>query len=362
MEVTLGDKRYFEMFIGKRVLAETLHNSKGTIPVYSGNIARPFGYLGETRITDFDHTYVIWGIDDAVFDFGMIPKGTRFEITDHMGAIRILDGGVLPEYLLFALKLMKRDLDFGWGFRASMANMRKVAVDIPSLPDGSFDLDKQRELARKQSLAFTARQEIESQLEELTDAVIELDPPSGSRTVALSEIFRFPETNTGITKQFCLDNQGDVPVYASSKEEDAVIGRIKEGLRGIKYYRDSLTWNRNGSVGHIFYRHGVFTTNEDHRVMEVRSEFKRSLSLEFLRYVLWNEIRTLGYGFTHKLGKSRMEQVQVRIPVTPNGQFDLDAQIKMAKRYEEVYGIRNGIVQSLRALNDVQVNALSTDS
>ena len=39
-----------------------------------------------------------------------------------------------------------------------------------------------------------------------------------SKIVEIGSIIDFPSTNSKITKEFCLKNEGKIPVYASSKE------------------------------------------------------------------------------------------------------------------------------------------------
>ncbi len=93
-EISLKDKEYFELFIGKRVLKRQIFRSKGKIPVYSANVFKPFGYLEKGNIEDFSHDYVLWGIDGN-FEFNIIKKGIKFATTDHCGAIKVLHKGAL---------------------------------------------------------------------------------------------------------------------------------------------------------------------------------------------------------------------------------------------------------------------------
>jgi restriction endonuclease S subunit len=250
--ISLADVKYFELFIGKRILKEEVFHSKGIIPVYSGSVSEPFGFLDKSDISDFEHNYIIWGIDDAVFDFAIINKGTKFAITDHCGAIKILDNKILPEYLLYELKSKKSILGFGWTLRASLTNMKKeVSVSIPIKSDGSFDEDKQLELIHKYTFIKEINQYVKFQIEELKDAIVEIgdeEKDTNFKTVKLCQILDFPETNSGMTKELCQQNKGNIPVYGCSKSEASVLGYIKEGMEGIKYYEDCLTWNRNGSV------------------------------------------------------------------------------------------------------------------
>ena len=141
----LGDEDDFHTSIGKRVLKRELaHN--GVVPVYSANVFSPMGFLDSTRIEDFENPSILWGIDGN-FDFNVIPAGDVFEITDHCGALRILNPDIVPEYVLYALHKHRREEDYTRSFRASLANMRRIEIDIPVNDEGDFDVDRQREIA-----------------------------------------------------------------------------------------------------------------------------------------------------------------------------------------------------------------------
>jgi len=353
--ISLGDEELFGTFIGKRVVKKEVFRSTGEIPLYSANVFQPFGYVEESNIGDFNHDYVLWGIDGN-FEFNARHKGEAFATTDHCGAIEILSDDIVPEYLVHQLEVTRYQYGFDRTLRASLANIRTIAVDFPTDANGRLDKDEQMKLVGKCIFIRDMHEDIATRIAELRSAVIEIEEESSSMEVALSEILEFPETNSGMTEEFCQRNPGVVPVYGCSMSDDAVLGHIKEGLRGVKYYKDNLTWNRNGSVGLVFYRQGQFTTNEDHRVMVIKQEYEGSIDPHYLRHVLQNEIRKLGYGYTHKLGKARMAEIKIKIPVTETGTFDLDRQRTITEKYEKAHGIKDALIGQLQELNRIVVS------
>ena len=88
-------------------------------------------------------------VDSKVNNFNLLQSGMRFATTDHCGRIQILDRSVVPEYLLYALHIQKTEEGFDRSFRASLANMRRFMVRIPVGPDGRFDVELQKRLARR---------------------------------------------------------------------------------------------------------------------------------------------------------------------------------------------------------------------
>ncbi len=156
--VALGDSKLFSLSIGKRVLKRDVTDDTTKVPVYSANVSEPMGYL-EVNVEPVSHAVALWGIDGN-FNFNLLPAGSAFKITDHCGMIQILDDTIVPEYLLYALHERRTEESFNRSFRASLANMRGFAINIPTRDDGSFDVDAQWELATR----FSGLQERRAEL------------------------------------------------------------------------------------------------------------------------------------------------------------------------------------------------------
>jgi type I restriction enzyme M protein len=169
-KVALSNKSLFRMLIGKRVLKKDLltGGQGGGIPVYSANVFEPVGLIPESNIGDFTLPAILWGIDGN-FDLRYMPKEEAFATTDHCGTIQILEATILPEYLLYALTCRKQEESFDRSFRASLANMNRLAVLVPVRDDGSFDVDAQRQIAD----SFLVAQQKQSTLRELKTKIDE---------------------------------------------------------------------------------------------------------------------------------------------------------------------------------------------
>lgn len=160
--VKLGDESLFRIFIGSRVLKKDVSTDTSKIPVYSANVFEPMGYVSKTKITDFSRPSILWGIDGN-FYFNLIQPHVTFATTDHCGTIQILDPFIVPEYVLYALHLRRREESFERSFRASLANMGLFRLPIPIRKDGAFDTAQQRALADR----FTAIQQKQQEIEAL---------------------------------------------------------------------------------------------------------------------------------------------------------------------------------------------------
>lgn len=159
--IKLNDKSFFELSIGKRVVKRDFHLMKGEFPIYSANVFEPIGYHISSNISNFTNNFVIWGIDGC-FEFNYLKKGTKFRYTDHCGAIRILNDDILPEYLMIQLDLAKKKYGFDRGLRSSLKNMEIIEIPIPYTPQGTIDIERQKEVIHK----FNLVKELKSKFQE----------------------------------------------------------------------------------------------------------------------------------------------------------------------------------------------------
>jgi len=155
------------------------------------------------------------------------------------------------------------------------------------------------------------------------------------KEIEIGKLFDFPETNSKITKDFCNRNKGTIPVYASSKNEDSVLGHIPDKLKGVKYYENCLSWNRNGSVGYVFIRNHKFATNEDHRAMTIKKEYQDKLDKLYLKFEIERKLLFNGFSFLNKCGVAKIKSVSIEIPIKKDGDFDIKKQHEMASKYQE---------------------------
>lgn len=146
IDVKLGDKKLFDLFIGKRVLKKDVRQTTGHIPLYSANVYKPFAFLEKSNINKFDYDVIIWGIDGD-FEFNVLNKNFPFATTDHCGTIQILNKEINPYYLLYQLRQTKSNYEFDRTYRASLTNMKDFIVKIPINNKGNFDIKAQEKIS-----------------------------------------------------------------------------------------------------------------------------------------------------------------------------------------------------------------------
>lgn len=170
-EVSLGDSTRFGLSIGRRVLRDELTEA-GDVPVYSANARAPMGFVDHARPGDtFEQPSLIWGID-GIFDWNLLLADKPFVPTDHCGRLLIKDPTIDPEYLLYALRATRDDHGFDRVYRSNLKNIAELTVQIPINPDGTFNVDQQKDLAVKYRRMQATSESLLAKLSMLTEVVV----------------------------------------------------------------------------------------------------------------------------------------------------------------------------------------------
>lgn len=151
----LGDKRFFSLSIGERVLKSQF--SESGIEVYSANALRPFGRVSTSNLSDFSKPSLLWGID-GVFDWNLIPAKVEFATTDHCGRLQLNDDNLYPEYILEFLRATRSEYGFDRVFRANLNNVaEQVYIKVPTDDAGEISLARQVHLATERQRILNAQ-------------------------------------------------------------------------------------------------------------------------------------------------------------------------------------------------------------
>lgn len=170
----------------------------------------------------------------------------------------------------------------------------------------------------------------------------------------IEELFDLP-TISGLTATFIQRNQGNIPVYGGKKYEDP-IGYVKDDLEGVKYFENCLGWNREGSVGYVFYHTHKFTTNDHHRPMVIKKEYRSILDYEYMKNAVENVLLSQGFKWSKTASKEKVAKLHVKIPITKKGVFDLQKQKEVAEKYKKVEEIKKNIKAELEKIENIKVD------
>jgi len=380
--ISLKTKKYFKLKIGTRVLVKDMHGNKKTkvfgtislfkkgkqkIPLYSTNPLEVYGYVSKSNIKNFKKPYLLWGIDGD-FNLRVMPKGTKFATTDHCGCIQIKDSKILPEYLLLDISKKGEELGFDRSFRASIDRMEKhLTCHIPK-HNKKFNLKAQKEIVKKNKPIEVFRQKIKEIKNEVINQNVSLENQYNFNEELLSDILTPTQGNSFYTKKRILEKNwnGDIPIYSSNtKDQGLLIGIKKSKIKsGDLYYKKCMTWSVDGNVGKIFLRNEnndlnkklkefLFTANNHCGILTPKV---KNLYLPFLKYQLEPIFVALGKGYgREKLGTNQIEDIHVKIPIDSKGNYDVDKQVEIAKKYESVDKGKEIFVEELTSILDKHV-------
>jgi hypothetical protein len=85
-------------------------------------------------------------------------------------------------------------------------------------------------------------------------------------------------------------------------------------------------------VGKVFFRKGRFSLSEKVIPLIIRDKYKKNFDLLYLKYAMEKRLTREGFGFSNKASKHKIKNIEIEIPTTPQGSFDLAEQKEIAKK------------------------------
>jgi hypothetical protein len=124
----------------------------------------------------------------------------------------------------------------------------------------------------------------------------------------------------------------------------------------VKYFEDCLTWNIDGSIGKVHYRNGRFSLSEKVIPLIVKDEYKDTLDLLFLKHTIELEFSKHSFGFSNKAGKGKIQEIEIAVPISKNGTFNLDLQRQIADKFEKIEVIKKSILGELDRISKTEID------
>lgn len=349
IEVSLSDKSLFELSIGKRVLRKDYQVVRGAIPVYSANVFNPFVYSDVSNISDFQSPYVIWGID-GVFEFNVVGMGKPFATTDHCGSIRVVDPNIDPFFLAYMLSEISHIYGFDRGLRASLTNMKKVKINIPTTSNGAFDIEYQRFVARQLESVGQIKMEIEQKKTYIAGVSVGIDLSEYSMIYKpIKELFSVERGSGEYTKTYTQSHLGNYPVYSGNTFSEFAF------IDSYDYDTPCLTWAIDGLAGYMMNHRTPFSaTNHRGILLPKRSD----VDLDYIKFALEPLLRQAKKGRVGDNGGNEytslppfmLDDIEVGIPVSETGEISLATQCEIAAAHLAVEQYRREVLGKLDAI------------
>ncbi len=104
---------------------------------------------------------------------------------------------------------------------------------------------------------------------------------------------------------------------------------------------------------------GKFYLNQRIAKFALKPEFRDKLHSEFLQTtinLIEKEIANMGYSANNNLRITDIKQIKIPIPIMANGDFDLEAQEKIAERYKKIRDIKSAIEKELENIRSTEID------
>lgn len=175
------------------------------------------------------------------------------------------------------------------------------------------------------------------------------------KEVKLDEIMDNQGGNSKYSLKYINANPGEYPVYSAKTTGDMNKGYINT----YDYYMECLQITTNGAnAGTIIYREKAkFSIGSDSRVWYLKDDIE-NISLKFIEIKLRSIFSSKDFSWTNKASLYRIKNIKLEIPVDGNGEFDLELQKEIVKKYEIVEEKKKEFKEKLEYFRYVQVDFL----
>lgn len=342
-----------------------INENKGNVPVYGASLDQDevsYGYVKDNieNIKYFDNC-LTWNIDGSTAVFYREGHFSLSEKVIPLILFQHLSSNIELNYLKYAIMFSSDYLSFDFSHKAGKGKLKKFKVFIPVNEKGEYDIEEQQRLVFIYNDIEDKKKNLLQRISELEELMIHIDNESDIeyKDVPLNKIVDHINGDAKYTKQWCKDNKGDFPVYSANNNEPISY------INHYDYDGEYLTYSKNGCAGYISIINGKFSVNGDRCVMPKKEEFKDKVDIIYLKYFLEPIFRTNKKGRFGDLGKNEFTKlnstmikklnIQVPIPIKPDGTFDLEKQKEIANKYRQIDEIKQGLIDKIKSLVEIKV-------
>lgn len=336
---------------------------KGEIPVYGASLVGDevsYGYVQDNLegIKYFDDC-LTWNIDGST---GIFYRKGRFSLSEKVIPLIPFDevkDTIDLRYLKYAIMFSKEFSTFGFSNKAGKGKLKNIAISIPVKVDGTFDLNRQKELALKYQAVEMKRKELLDKISYLNSSKIVFDADDTVYSeVSITDLFVPKNGNGSYTKEWCQAHSGNIPLYSGNTFGAFAFIDVAD------YEGEYITWAKDGLAGFMLYHNGKFSLT-GHRGILLPTEKCRDIDLLYIKYLLEpifranikgrlgingkNEYTTLNATMIKKIPQ------KLKIPIKPDGCYDIEKQRELSQKYAKVESIKRDIYQQIVDLTSITV-------
>ncbi len=327
-----------------------------SIPVYSAskNENLIFGYVTKDSKWKKYKNLLTWNKDGSSnYVFYRKESFVPYEKVKLLKLKENYNDKLIYDYLKIIIQESMIAEGFDFNKKCSMERVLKLLIPIPFDANGEIDKEAQLQVIKKHESIIELKSQISEYKNQIEKLIVVTETSGLFKEFILSDIFDFPSIK-GLTASNIQKNKGTIPVYGGRKEE-LPVGFIKDNLPKVKYFDNCLAWNREGSVGFVFWHKHKFTTNDHHRPLLVKKEYEKVVDLNYMKYTLEKKLLSQGFEWSKTASKEKVEKLTVSIPILSNGNIDLKTQQDIAITYLKVDAIKKGILDELDRISKTEI-------
>ena len=345
----------FEVFRGKSKYTKAYGNDNpGQYPVYSASLSGPMTHINHF---DYDGEFLSW-ITNGYAGNVQILNG-RFSINADRGLLKPINDDIHLDYVRKVLQPKLRKQAIGRIVdgkkneytKLSPTKVTNTLISIPVDDRGKVSYQAQKAIVQRVLLIESRQRDISNIIERINEATVQIVFDGMKKSVDFSDERLFTsEIGKRVLKKDLLEE--GVPAYSANVNKP--LGFIK-GSNLDDFSRPSLLWGIDGIFDWAYIPENTKFASTDHCG---RLTIKTSgLDAKYVYYALKSTKDQYGFDRTYRASLTNMRRVvSINVPVDKNGNFDLDAQIEIAERYEKLEKAKNNIVDCLKSVSFAQVN------
>lgn len=343
-----------------------INQHKGDVPVYGASLNEKdvsYGHVQDNidNVQYFDDC-LTWNIDGSTAVF--YRKG-HFSLSEKVIPLIVYDNlkpFVNLDYLRFSILHSPSFTSFDFSRKAGKGKIKDLKILMPVLPDGTYDIEEQRRLAGIYSEIEHQKEVLLKRLYEINELLVQVDkdPSVKYKDIPLNELVQHHNGSAVYTKTWCQKHKGDYPIYSANNFNPVAY------IDCYSYDGQYLTYSKNGCAGFITIMKGQFSVNGDRCVMTINEEYEDKIDLLYLKYYLEPIFRSNKKGRLGAFGKNeftklnsnmiKSQNISVPIPLTPNGEYDINKQIEIADRYSQIDEMKQGLIDKISNLISINVS------
>ena len=355
-EVKIED--IFELPSIKGVTKEFIENNKGQIPVYGGKIyEEPVGYIANDlpNIKYFENC-LAWNRNGST-GYVFFHKHKFSTTDDHrpMFLRKHYQNTISLEYTRYAIEniLLQK---FSWGDKAGKEKVAKIAIEIPTLPNGDFDINTQEHIIEKHNLINDLKSKVAEYKQTIKNLKVKIDEGlQNFKEIKIKDIFDVKKGNGKYTRTYGQQHTGEYPVYSGSNIAPIMF------IDTHDYDGEYLSWVVDGFAGYMKVLTGKFSATGHKGIMISKDS---NIDLYYVKFILEPLLRELAKGRKGDNGASEYTNVApsvvensiIEIPILLSGDFDIETQKAITKKYLLIEQIKTSIEKELTKIEKLMVD------